>query len=79
MKQLLLFLLMTIGLGIHACTSERTTVDRDTTLDTDGPAERAGENVDDAARRTGDTIERGVEKTGDKIEDAGDKIEDTTR
>lgn len=34
--------------------------------DTDGPAENAGERMDDA-----------VENTGDAMQDAGDNIEDT--
>ena len=33
-----------------------------------GPAERAGENVDNAAK-----------KAGDKIEDAGDKVKDAVK
>lgn len=35
--------------------------------DTDGPAEEAGEDIDQA-----------VERAGDKIENAGDRIEDRT-
>lgn len=40
------------GLGVAACQSE-------------GPAERAGKEIDRAA-----------EKMGDQVEDAGDKVED---
>ncbi|ANB02364.1 hypothetical protein [Ectothiorhodospira sp. BSL-9] len=32
-----------------------------------GPAEKAGENIDDAVERAGDSLER----TGDRIRDAG--------
>lgn len=38
-----------------------------TACDSDGPAERAGENIDNA-----------VESAGDKMEEAGDKIKDAT-
>lgn len=46
--------------------------------DREGPAERAGENIDRAAERAGDKIEEASEKAAEKIEDAkedvGDKI-----
>jgi hypothetical protein len=38
----------------------------------DGPAERAGEKLDDA----GKDLKNGAEKTADKVEDAADKLED---
>ncbi|HYN54113.1 MAG TPA: hypothetical protein VES38_05360 [Methylotenera sp.] len=43
-----------------------------------GPAERAGEKMDNAAEKMGDKIEDATDKAGDKLEDAGDKIEDKT-
>ena len=43
-----------------------------------GPAEKAGEKIDNAAERAGDKIEDATDKAGDKMEEAGDKIEDKT-
>ena len=43
-----------------------------------GPAEKAGEKIDNAAERVGDKIEDATDKAGDKMEEAGDKIEDKT-
>ena len=40
-----------------------------------GPAERVGEELDEAGR----TIKNGGETTGDKLDDAGDKISDAAR
>lgn len=42
----------------------------------EGPAEQAGEQVDDAVDKAGDAIEDAGDKAGDAIEDAGDKAED---
>ena len=38
----------------------------------DGPAENAGEAVDEAAENAGDTVEDATEKAGDAVEDATD-------
>ncbi len=43
-----------------------------------GPAETAGERIDNAAENAGDKIEDATDKAGDKLEAAGDKIEDKT-
>lgn len=43
-----------------------------------GPAEKAGEKIDNAAEKMGDKIEDATDKAGDKLEEAGDKIEDKT-
>lgn len=43
-----------------------------------GPAEKAGEKIDNAAETLGDKIESATDKAGDKLEEAGDKIEDKT-
>lgn len=43
-----------------------------------GPAEKAGEKMDNAAENMGDKIEDATDKAGDKLEEAGDKIEDKT-
>lgn len=57
-----LTLLMTIGLA--SCEK--------------GPAEKAGERMDNAAENAGDKIEDATDNAGDKLEEAGDKIEDKT-
>lgn len=43
-----------------------------------GPAEKAGEEIDNAAESMGDKIENATDEAGDKLEEAGDKIEDKT-
>ncbi|KYF84464.1 hypothetical protein BE20_52095 [Sorangium cellulosum] len=44
----------------------------------EGPAEKAGEAVDDAARDVKDEAKDAAESTGDAAEEAGDKVEDKT-
>ncbi len=44
----------------------------------EGPAEKAGESVDDAARDVKDEAKDAAESTGDAAEDAGDKVEEKT-
>lgn len=46
--------------------------------DKQGPAEEAGERIDNSAERMGEKIEDATDKAGDKMEEAGDKIEDKT-
>lgn len=55
--------LVLFGLGLGACSKE-------------GPAERAGEKIDNAIEETGESIDSGLENAGDKIENAADKVED---
>lgn len=43
-----------------------------------GPAEKAGEEIDNAAENLGDKIEDATDEAGDKVEEAGDKVEDAT-
>lgn len=43
-----------------------------------GPAETAGEKIDNAAESMGDKIEDATDNAGDKVEEAGDAIEDKT-
>ncbi|WP_047539841.1 hypothetical protein [Methylotenera versatilis] len=43
-----------------------------------GPAETAGEKIDNAVENAGDKIEDATDNAGDKLEEAGDKIEDKT-
>lgn len=57
-------LALVMGLGLTACEK--------------GPAEKAGEDIDNAAENMGDKIEDATDAAGDKLEAAGDKIEDKT-
>ena len=43
-----------------------------------GPAERAGEKIDNAAEKAGDKLEDASDTAKDKLEEMGDKIEDAT-
>lgn len=43
-----------------------------------GPAETAGEKLDNAVEKAGNKLDNAAEKAGDKMEAAGDKIEDKT-
>jgi uncharacterized protein YjbJ (UPF0337 family) len=44
-----------------------------------GPAEKAGESIDNAAEKTEEGAEKATEKTGDAIGDAGDKVRKETK
>ena len=44
-----------------------------------GPAEKAGESIDNAAHETKEGAEKATEKTGDAIGDAGDKVREGTK
>jgi predicted small secreted protein len=44
----------------------------------DGPAEDAGEDVDEAMENTEDTMEETMENTEETIEETGDAIEEQT-
>ena len=43
-----------------------------------GPAEKAGEKIDNAVENAGDKIEDATDSAGQKLEEAGDKLEDKT-
>ena len=45
----------------------------------DGPAEHAGEKVDEAAHDTKEGVEKATEKTGEAVENAGDKVKQETK
>jgi hypothetical protein len=45
----------------------------------EGPAERAGKNVDEAAKDTKEAAEDASEKAGEKAEEAGDAIQKETK
>jgi hypothetical protein len=59
------------GLSLIACGGSKEPAD--------GPAERAGEKVDDAAHETKEGAENAAEKTGEAVEDAGDKVKQETK
>lgn len=58
-------LLLTTLIGLTACQEK-------------GPAEKAGEQIDNAVEEMGDKIEDATDNAGDAVEEAGDKIEDKT-
>jgi hypothetical protein len=43
-----------------------------------GPAEKAGEQVDDATRDAGHQMNKAADKAGDQLKKAGDKADDMT-
>lgn len=43
-----------------------------------GPAEKAGEKIDNITENMGNKIESTRDKAGDKLEEAGDKIKNKT-
>jgi len=45
----------------------------------DGPAERAGKEIDKAADKTGEQINKAVDKAGEKMEKAGEKMRDAAK
>ncbi len=64
-KLALSVLLLTTFIGLTACQEK-------------GPAEKAGESIDNAVENMGDKIEDATDDAGDKVEEAGDAIEDKT-
>jgi len=53
------------AVGISACEDE-------------GPAEKAGEQVDEAIEETGDTMEEAADEAGGELEEAADTVEEKT-
>lgn len=47
-----------------------------TACDNKGPAERAGEKIDDAAEKAGDKLEDAREKAGEAVDDLRDKADE---
>lgn len=47
-----------------------------TACDNKGPAERAGEKIDDAAEKAGDKLEDARDKAGEAVEDLRDKADE---
>jgi vacuolar-type H+-ATPase subunit H len=65
-KPALIMMMMVLGAAVIGCESK------------EGPAERAGKQIDQAAEQAGDTIDQAVKKTGEKVEEAGDTIREKT-
>ena len=65
-KPALMMIMVVLGAAVVGCESS------------EGPAERAGKQIDQAADQAGDTIDQTVEKAGEKIEEAGDTIREET-
>ena len=63
-KLSILALTLLIAVGLAACEK--------------GPAEKAGEKIDNAAENLGDKVEDATDGASDKLEEAGDKIEEKT-
>jgi hypothetical protein len=45
----------------------------------EGPAERAGKEIDKTAEKTGQHIDNAAKKVGETMEQAGDKIKDAAK
>jgi hypothetical protein len=45
----------------------------------EGPAERAGKQIDQAVEKTGERVEQTTEKLGEKVEKAGEDIKDAAK
>lgn len=45
----------------------------------EGPAERAGKEIDKAVDKTGEEINKAVGKAGEKVEKAGEKMQDAAK
>lgn len=44
----------------------------------DGPAQEAGEDIDEAVENAEDTAEQAADSVGDAVEEAGDEVEKAT-
>ena len=65
-RALLIFCCGTILVSFTACKKE-------------GPAERAGRNIDETVDSAGKKANDATEKAGEKIEEAGEKIKESTK
>lgn len=74
MKKLkLMALVSTVALGMAACGGSNQESD---VPDSEGPAESAGEDIDEAAEDAEETTEEAAEETAEEVEEAGDEMED---
>ncbi|RRQ20849.1 hypothetical protein [Thiohalobacter thiocyanaticus] len=65
-RNILSALLIALGLTLAGCAEDQ------------GPAEEAGENIDESMERAGDEIEGATDEMGDTLEEAGDNMEQST-
>lgn len=65
-KTLALMLALGLSLTLAGCDGD------------DGPAEKAGEKIDNAVEKAGEKVEEATDKVGDKLEEAGDKVREST-
>lgn len=65
-RNILSALLIALGLTLAGCAEDQ------------GPAEKAGENIDESMEQAGDKIEGAADEMGDTFEEAGDKMEQST-
>lgn len=65
-KLILIFAVVFLSLILTGCEEQQ------------GPAERAGESIDQSMEDTGDVMENAADDAEDSIEDMGDEIEDAT-
>ena len=65
-KPALIMIMMVLAAAVVGCESS------------EGPAEKAGKQIDQAVEKAGDTINEAVDKTGEKIEETGDAIREKT-
>ena len=65
-RSALIMIMVVLGAAVVGCESS------------EGPAEQAGKQIDQAVEQAGDTIDEGVEKAGEKIEETGDAIREKT-
>ncbi|MDX1431051.1 MAG: hypothetical protein R3286_01260 [Gammaproteobacteria bacterium] len=65
MRTPLTALALTLAFALAGCESE-------------GPAERAGEKIDETVSKTGEKIEEATDSAGRKLEQVGDAIQEKT-
>ncbi|MDG4867940.1 hypothetical protein P8631_07995 [Guyparkeria sp. 1SP6A2] len=65
-RNALIALMMALGLTVAGCADE------------EGPAEKAGKQIDQTMEEAGDEIEKATDKMSRKAEEAGDEVEEKT-
>lgn len=65
-RNALIALMMALGLTLAGCSDDQ------------GPAEEAGEQVDETMEETGDEVEEATDEMGGEAEEAGDEVEEET-
>lgn len=65
-RNALIALMMALGLTLAGCS------------DNDGPAEEAGEQIDQTMEEAGDEIEEATDEMGGEMEEMGDSAEEST-